>query len=335
MCVSAEERLKYVTTWAVANYHLSTFQCKPFTPLLGETLQQRIGDLDVYFENTMSKPPTINFYCVGNNYKIYGYLPVAAETGLNSVTAKKRGTVNIELSIIDEKGNKIKDMYRYFIPKILINGVLTGKRTFNFCSPMVIQSESSKLSSFLHFNPDKRSSVFSMIGLSQKTFPDYAKGYICDSSLIKIDEKNLDHTSKAKSKNYKCDLDAEWSNFCRFGQTKYWSKEEYKIPKIQKQFIGNDSNNLRYILKSDSSFRKDLITFNDNRQEESQLYKEAYEQRQRNDRGFRRKWIEGAKLDDVNLKAINYKKNPHYSTASFNVAAIEKSKNSNEKLVLE
>ena len=34
-------------------------------------------------------------------------------------------------------------------------------------------------------------------------------------------------------------------------------------------------------------------------------------------------------------KAINYKKNPHYSTASFNVAAIEKSKNNNEKLVLE
>ena len=279
-CSDKIERLKYVTTFAFANLHLSVMQTKPFTPILGETSQITIGDMDIYLENTLSKPPTINFYGKSKYFKIYGNIALYAETGANSVTAKKKGCFYVEF--LD---NHVKDIYRIWIPVIYVNGILLGKRLYNFVTPMVVDSLNSDLSVFINFNPDKRGSFASIIGLTQKTFPDFAKGGIVSTNEIQIDTAKLQH--KCKLKNVLCEVDAEWTNYIRFGKTKYWSKEEYKIPDLLQQY--NERNEKVYIIPSDSIYRKDIQAFKIDDKDEAQKWKEKYEQIQRDDRTLRKK----------------------------------------------
>ena len=56
------ERLKWDTSYFVSSYHLSVTQIKPFNPIIGETYQCRLGDLDIYLEQTVNHPITANFY---------------------------------------------------------------------------------------------------------------------------------------------------------------------------------------------------------------------------------------------------------------------------------
>jgi hypothetical protein len=274
-----------------SNFHLSVFQTKPFTPILGETSQLRIGDMDIYLENTVSKPPTINFYGIAKNYKIYGNIALYAETGANSVTAKKRGKYVVEFNDYDSTTNEIKkDCYKLYIPTIYINGILFGKRTYNIISPMVVESLNNNMSLFVKFNPDKRGSVANILGLSQKSFPDYAKGFIVNSKLVNLDLKNLEHKSKPSPKEIICDVDGEWTNYIRFeNKTKYWSKEEHKLPVLSKQKTSEDKNS-SFVIPSDSSFRLDIQAFKRDDKDEAQKWKEQYEQTQRDDRSLRKKY---------------------------------------------
>lgn len=275
-----------------SNFHLSVFQTKPFTPILGETSQLRIGDMDIYLENTVSKPPTINFYGISKNYKIYGNIALFAETGANSVTAKKRGKYIVEFNDVDPTTKEVKkDCYRLYIPTIYINGILFGKRTYNITSPMVVESLNNNLSLFLKFNPDKRGSVANILGLSQKSFPDYAKGFIVSSNHVNLDLKNLEHKSKPNPKDILCDVDGEWTNYIRFeNKTKYWSKEEHKLPVLMKQ-KSSDEKDFIFTVPSDSVFRKDIQAFKKDDKDEAQKWKEHYEQIQRDDRSLRKKYV--------------------------------------------
>lgn len=274
------ERLKYVVTFIFANLHLSVVQTKPFTPIIGETCQLRIGDMDIYLENSVSKPPTINVYGISTLFKIYGNIALFAETGANSINAKKRGKLIVEFND--------KDIYSIHIPLIYVNGILFGNRTFNYNSPLIVESISNGLSAYIKFNPDKKGFFGSLFGGAQKTFPDFITGYIVDSKLISIDNKNFDHKCKAKEKDYKETIEGEWTNYLQFGKTKYWSKEEYKIPTLSKQF--SNEKKQKYILPSDSCFRKDILAFKIDDKDESQKWKEEYEQIQRTDRELRKKY---------------------------------------------
>ncbi len=248
--------------------------------------------MDIFLENTVSKPPTVNFYGVAKNYKIYGNIALYAETGANSVTAKKRGNYIVEFEDIDETTKKTKkDLYKIHIPTIYINGILFGKRTYNIVTPLVIESLNNNMSLYIKFNPDKRGSVANIFGLSQKTFPDYAKGYIVNSKLVTIDSKNLEHKSKPGSKDIICEVDGEWTNYIRFdNKTKYWSKEEHKLPTLFKQRTLSDKE-FNFTIPSDSSFRLDIQAFKKDDKGEAQKWKEKYEQIQRDDRSLRKKYF--------------------------------------------
>lgn len=268
------ERLKWVTVFTFASLNLSAIQSKPFTPILGETSHLKVGDLDIYLENVISKPPTLSFYGVAPNYKMYGTIMLYAETGANSITAKKTGNFTVEFDNLGQK-----DLYHIHIPPIFVNGALFGKRTFNYFGSLIVSSITLGKSSVIKFNPEKRGTISSFFGFSQKTFPDYAKGYIIKSDLVKIDKTNLDHVCNPNENDIEVAIEGEWTTNLKFNKLEYWSKEEYRVPKIQLP---------TWILPSDSLKRKDVEYFKSKNEDEAQKWKEDYEQTQRNDRNLRK-----------------------------------------------
>ena len=266
-----------------ANLHLSAFQVKPFTPILGETCNYIIGDMNIYLENTVSKPPTINFYGFSEKFKIYGYIPLEAKTGPNSVVATKNGKFMVEFddSYLDETNEKInkKDVYELYYPVLNIKGINMGKRLTNYDEIYAAVSFNYNLASIIKFNPDKRGKIGSLFGMNKKTLPDYSSGYIVDSKLVSIKKNGGEIKSEAKEKDYLCNIEGEWSSYISFDKERYWSREEVLMPKIKKP---------DYLLPSDSSLRLDIIAFKNDNLEEAQKHKEIYEQIQRDDRTLRK-----------------------------------------------
>lgn len=151
-------------TFLYSQLHLSTFQQKPFNPILGETFQFEIGNATkVYLEQTQHKPPTSNFLVYGKNYKAYGSIIVEASIGANSVNAKKSGTYIVEFK------DGIK--HKFLFPSIVVKGLTVGKRTFNFKNSGIVIDETNNLSAFMKFNPDEKS-TFGKLFFSQKSYPD-------------------------------------------------------------------------------------------------------------------------------------------------------------------
>jgi hypothetical protein len=55
------EKLKWTTVFAISRIHMSVTQLKPFNPIWGETFQCRIGDTELYMEQTSHHPPIYHF----------------------------------------------------------------------------------------------------------------------------------------------------------------------------------------------------------------------------------------------------------------------------------
>ena len=75
-------------------------------------------------------------------------------------------------------------------------------------------------------------------------------------------------------------VSGEWTNSLKFGDCQYWKIHDYsRLPIFQGKFV----------LPSDSTFRKDLISLVNNDEENSQKFKEELEEVQRNYRKLREK----------------------------------------------
>ena len=74
-CKDKIERLKWVTAYLMSFLHFSVIQIKPFNPIIGETFQCRIGNVDYYVEQTVNHPITLNIYAkeINGEFIIYGY----------------------------------------------------------------------------------------------------------------------------------------------------------------------------------------------------------------------------------------------------------------------
>ena len=55
------EKLKMTTAFAISRLHLSVTQLKPFNPIWGETFQCKIGDCEIYLEQSSHHPPIYHF----------------------------------------------------------------------------------------------------------------------------------------------------------------------------------------------------------------------------------------------------------------------------------
>lgn len=130
----------------------------------------------------------------------------------------------------------------------------------------------------IHINPDKKGAFKSIFSTNQKTFPDYFKGSIVKVSDIEFGKKQ-EHKFK-KNYNEYCSIEGDWTNSIKFNNQKYWSISDYKLL----TFVQPD-----YKLISDSSNRQDINNLVLGNIDESQKYKEEYEETQRTDRALREK----------------------------------------------
>lgn len=84
---------------------------------------------------------------------------------------------------------------------------------------------------------------------------------------------------KKNRKTY-CSIEGEWSQYIKFNDEVYWNNFIYPLPKFYLQ---------NKMLKSDSIYREDLNCLINNKIDESQKFKEEYEEIQRKDRDLRLK----------------------------------------------
>jgi hypothetical protein len=136
-------------------------------PIIGETFQCVIGNLQIYIEQTVAKPPTSNIYCISPNYKIYGYITTNASTGANSIKAVKTGKFIVEFN------DGIR--HEIYFPQVHIKGTTVGKRTFNYKHVAMVCDKANNLASFINFNPDAKGLLASIFSSKQKTYPDTFK----------------------------------------------------------------------------------------------------------------------------------------------------------------
>ena len=270
------QKLKQMTVFFLSQIVLSPILVKPFNPIIGETYQAKIGNLNIYLEQTVHKPPTANFYCFDDDglYKIYGYLAVTAHAGVNCFTSKKLGNVVIEF----------KDGYkdRIYYPTILVGGTTMGKKFFNIKNCALMVDLKNEICSYIKFNPDK-------VGLFQGLFnkkknieyyPDKFIGKIVNLSDVKIDKEGSNHELKKDAKFYSI-LGGEWTQEIIFGEEIYWKRN-----------LDNYLNmyEMEYKLPSDSSLREDMNLWGHNDEEKAQIKKEEYEEIQRKDTKLRNQY---------------------------------------------
>ena len=271
-CKDKLEKFKWVIVHLFSFFHISTIQTQPFKPVVGETFQCKIGDMLLYIENTTSDSLTNNFYGYdeNKNYKIYGYQISDISTKPNSVIASKVGKYYIEF----------KDGSKYLLrfPNMTLKGISIGDRTFNYTGKIVIYDLKNNLCAYVEMNPDEVG-FFKSFFTKKKTFPDFFKGDIVDSSFVTIDEKGCNHILKRGFKSI-CKIDGEWTSCCRFDDKEYWDIEDYQL--IPMFHFG-------YLCPSDSSLRLDLINFIKDKQEKSQIEKEKIEADAERDKNLRNK----------------------------------------------
>ena len=267
------EKLKWIVVNLISMLHISTIQTQPFKPVLGETFQCKIGNFVFYVENTQSEPLTNNFYGYDEdkNYKIYGYQTSDISTRPNSILSTKVGKYFIEL----KDGTK----YLLRLPNVSLKGISIGDRLFNYVDKMLVMDLTNNLCAFIELNPEEVG-FFKSFFTKKNTFPDFFKGQIVDSSFVTVDEKGTNHVLKKGAQSL-CKIEGEWTSSIRFDDEEYWDIEEYNL--IQMYHYG-------FMLPSDTSLRKDLISFLKDDKEKSQSEKEEYEAGEEKDKQLRKKY---------------------------------------------
>jgi hypothetical protein len=271
------ERLKWVTTYLMSSLHFSVIQIKPFNPIIGETFQCRIGNIDLYIEQTVNHPITLNIYGkeINGEFIMYGHLITDASIHVNSLYTSRLGKYFI----------KFKDgtLLRVIMPPITLKGLSMGDRLFNFIDKGLVIDLTNNLCSYIEMNPDELG-FFQSFFKTKKTFPDFFKGNIVDLQDVTIDENGGNHKLNKKAKSYGT-FEGEWTSYISFDNIEYWNNSMKSLNLFSHEFT----------LPSDGRFRPDLINLINGNEEQSQIEKEKLEVRQRQDRKLRAQYAENKK----------------------------------------
>lgn len=270
------EKLKYMTSFIISQIYLSPLRIKPFNPLLGETFQIKIGNLNCYFEQTMICPPTTNFFCFDSDrlYKIYGYISIYTRTGINNCKVLKLGHIFIEY----KDGQK----YKIYYPSYYIGGITIGKRSFNVKDSSLVIDETNRLVSFIKFKDRKNDEVnLNNNYIHTDKYPDEFNGKIISINEIKIDEKGNKHYIVEEDTIPLAELCGRWTKELIIGNKLYWKRDKNNLLKLYEP---------EYKLRSDSSLRKDLILYNENNIESAEKILVELNKEQNNDFKLRDKY---------------------------------------------
>ena len=255
------EKLKTMTSFVISQLYLTILRIKPFNPLLGETYQIKIANLNCYFEQTSINPPITNMYCFDsdNLYKIYGYISIKTKIGINNIKIIKLGNIYIDFN----NGNK----YKIYYPSYYVGGITIGKRTFNVTNCSLILDLTNRLVSYINFSKPKELN-------NEYNRPDIFYGKLISLNEVKIDTKGAKHQILEEDTIPLAEFDGEWTRVLNFGEKTYWRRKENNLAKMYE---------MDYILKSDSSLRKDLMLYNENKIDEADKALIEYENIQLND----------------------------------------------------
>ena len=160
------EKLSHVIAMVTASIHLNIPQLKPFNPVIGETLQAKIGDALVYCEQVCHHPPISAIQVYGNGYYIYGSLEYEIKMGPRRAKYSKKGYTYVIL----KDGTK----YRITLPVTQINGILFGNRELLSVGDYTIEDMTNKIYSRVRIYPEKRG-FFKSIFVKQKERKDHIK----------------------------------------------------------------------------------------------------------------------------------------------------------------
>ena len=277
-CTDKIERLKWVTTYLISLLHMSVIQIKPFNPIIGETFDCRVGSLDLYIEQTVNHPITLNVYGkeINGNFTMYGYLITDASLAINSLYSTRLGKFYI----------KFKDgtLFQIRLPPLFLKGLSLGDRLYNYYNKCLVQDLTNKLCAYIEMNPDEPG-YFASFFTSKKTLPDYFRGIIVDEKDVTPEESNGDHKLSKNPKSYGV-IEGEWTSYISFDNVEYWNNETTKAFTVYSH---------EFKVPSDGRFRGDLINLINGDQEKSQTEKENLEVRQRKDRKLRADYIKNKK----------------------------------------
>ena len=266
------ERIKWVTSHLISYLHFSVIQIKPFNPIIGETFQCRVGNIDLYIEQTVNHPITLNIYGkeLNGEFIIYGYLISDASVYINTLYSSRLGKCFI----------KFKDgtLFRIIMPPIELRGLALGDRLFNFYDKGLALDLTNKLCAYIEMNPDEPG-FFTSFFKSKSTFPDYFRGNIVDLKDVIVDENGGNHKLRKNAKIYG-NFEGEWTSFISFDNIEYWNNNIKTFKVFSHEFT----------LPSDGRFRPDLINLINGNEEQSQIEKENLEVRQREDRKLRKEY---------------------------------------------
>lgn len=275
------ERFKNVVTFGISMLHLSTEQRKPFNPIIGETVQGLIGDMEVYAEQTFHHPPISHHYSVGKNFRMRGYHEFTANTSANSVKARQKNG----LEVIFESHSVFISM-----PTCMITGLVIGKRVFNWAGVMTFMDPENRLFLEIVLNPEKKGSISGMFSKSTTT-SDYFKGTIYKvarshpmmnpklRTTICNGGKNPIEFNREDVEDQLGVVEGAWPVELSIDGNKYWRFADSRPYRLRP---GND------LLPSDSSLRKDLYLLSRGEEEKAQEKKDILENQQKNDKKLRK-----------------------------------------------
>lgn len=257
------ERMKLACAFAIASLHTDLDQKKPFNPILGETFQGKIGELQISCEQTFHHPPISHLYLVGEHYKIYAKHHYVLTTYPNTAILKTIGKRHIIFN--DQQSTH----YSIDFPVVEVKGGLFGKRILNFVDSIKITDKTNKIYGQIRFKAGEKSFSEGLFKKSKER-SDFFKGFITKSkSLLQDNSKKAFYSKEMISY-----IEGYWIDYLMIDGDKYW-----EIGKEQPTPLTKATN----LLNSDSDYRADLQAMKIGNLEQAQIQKENLEDIQRNE----------------------------------------------------
>lgn len=274
------ERVKYITTWAIASLQLEPQMLKPFNPILGETFQGVIGQYEIAVEQISHHPPITAFQIWSNKIEqspiINGSLAFEASTGISTIAGYKKGDITIEFPDTNQK------IVCHTFPECEMRGVMKGTRTYDYIKQLKISDHGNNIHTDIIFNPDKKGWLRRWFSSTQKTHHDYFEGIISDNEEFDYKNERGNDLKKLEDKGklqVYAKIEGNWTENMSMDDELVWEYSKYKPLKLQ--YINNP-------LPSDCRFRTDLIALLNNDYAKAQEQKDVLENIQRNDRKLRK-----------------------------------------------
>jgi hypothetical protein len=153
-----QERLKHVISYALSSIYMICGQNKPFNPLLGETMQNKLGDdAMIYGEHTSHHPPISNYLIEQNEgkYKVHGYVEFVGAMGANHIRAGQKGPHTVEF----EDGHKI----RFALMDYKLGGTIRGARTVEPCGNFVFEDLTNNVRAIVVMGTYKKEGFWTVV----------------------------------------------------------------------------------------------------------------------------------------------------------------------------